>query len=169
MFKKDDIVMYGASGVCRIAGIMEKEFGGSLHSYYELHPVYDEKSTLFVPLENPALVEKMHQLLSSDDIEKLLADAPKQESRWIADEPARKQYYKEILERGDRKALLGAIQTLYRHQQACRESGKKIHVCDERFFKDAERILYDEFAYVLNLDRDKILGYILDKMENITA
>ena len=169
MFKKDDIIMYGASGVCRIAGIIEKEFGGANHPYYELHPVYDQKSTVFVPLENSALVGKMHRLLSSQDIETLLTDVPKQESNWITNEPERKQHYKELLEQGDRKALMGAIQTLYHHQQSCHREGKHLHVCDERFFKDAERILYDEFAYVLNIDRDKVLNYILDKLQNATA
>lgn len=169
MYKKDDIVMYGTPGVCRVAGIIEKDFAGSAHQYYELHPVYDEKSTLFVPLENPALVEKMHRLLSAEDIEALLSAVPEQQPVWIADEAARKQHYKEILECGDRKALICAIKTLYLHQQECRKEGKKIHVCDERFFKDAERILYDEFAFVLKIDRDKILSYILSRTEEVTA
>ena len=46
MFRKDDIVVYGAPGVCRIVGIIQKTFAGSTHAYYELQPVYDEKSTV---------------------------------------------------------------------------------------------------------------------------
>ena len=169
MYKKDDIIMYGTSGVCRVVGMIERDFGGTSHPYYQLQPVYDEKSTLFVPLENPALVEKMHGVLSADAVEELLHTTPEQQPAWIADEASRKQHYKEILEGDDRKALICAIQALYRHRQSCREEGKKLHVCDERFLKDAERILYDELAFVLKIDRDKILGYILSKLDNATA
>lgn len=169
MFQKDDIVMYGTPGVCRISGIIEKDFGGDPHPYYELRPVYDEKSTLFVPVENEMLTKKMHRVLSAEEIDTMLTEVPNQEPEWIADETARKQHYKEILRSGDRPALLNAIKSLWKHQQLCRRQGKKIHVCDERFFKDAERILYDEFAYVLRIDRDKVLRYILDKIESAEA
>lgn len=169
MYKKDDIVMYGTPGVCRVAGITEKTFAGSTYRYYELRPVYDEKSTLFVPVDNQALVEKMHRVLSAEDIQELIQAAPGEETVWIEDETERKKRYKEIVESGDRKALICAIKALYSHQQEREKEGKKIHVCDERFFKEAERILYDEFAYVLRIDRSEILNYIFKQVEEPTA
>ena len=160
MYQKDDIVVYGAPGVCRISGIIEKTFGGISGQYYELKPVYDEKSTLFVPVENQELVDKMHRVLSADSIKALIQSVSEEETAWIADEAERKQYYKEILDTGDRRELFRAIKALYLHRQHCQKDGKKMHVCDERFFKEAERILYDEIAFVLQIDRDQILHYI---------
>ncbi len=165
MFQKDDIITYGTAGVCKITEIIEKDFSGARQPYYELRPVYDEKSTLFVPVDNPALAGKMHRLLSAEDIHALIHSAPEETLTWIADESSRKQYYKDILDHGDRKALINTLRMLYHHRQDCQTQGKKVHVCDERFFKEAERVLYDEFAYVLRLERDQILQYILSQLE----
>jgi len=120
---------------------------------------------LFVPVDNPALANKMHRLLSAEDIRALIRTAPEETPVWIADESVRKQHYKELLEKGDRKALIGAIKMLYQHRKDCQSQGKKVHVCDERFFKEAERVLYDEFAYVLKLERTQIVNYILSEIE----
>ncbi len=164
MFQKDDMITYGNAGVCRIVGTTEKTFAGASHTYYELKPIYDEKSTLFVPMDNPALSDKMHRLLSAEDVNALIHGVQDEELVWIPNETERKLHYKEILEKGDRKALISAIRMLYRHRKDCQANGKKVHVCDERFFKEAERVLYDEFAYVLRLDRDKVLSYIINEI-----
>lgn len=164
MYRKDDIVMYGTQGVCRITGITEKNFDGGIHEYYELRPVYDEKSTLFVPVANEVLTGKMHRVLSADAIDDLIQAMPEEKTDWIADEGERKRRYKEIMETGDRKELVKMIKTLYLYQQKQQAAGKKIHVCDEHFLKEAERILYDEFAFVLRIDREKILDYIIGQV-----
>ena len=68
------------------------------------------------------------------------------------------------METGDRKELVKMIKTLYLYRQKQQAAGKKIHVCDEHFLKEAERILYDEFAFVLRIDREKILDYIIGQV-----
>ena len=164
MYRKDDIVMYGTQGVCRITGIMERNFDGGKHEYYELRPVYDEKSTLFVPVANETLTGKMHRVLSADAIDALIQAMPEEKTAWIVDEGERKRRYKDIMETGDRKELVKMIKTLYLYRQKQQAAGKKIHVCDEHFLKEAERILYDEFAFVLRIDREKILDYIIGQV-----
>ena len=165
MYRKDDIVTYGTQGVCKIAAITEKNFDGSIHEYYKLVPVYDEKSTLFVPVGNTALTERMHRVLSAEDIDALIQSMPSEKPSWIENETERKQKYKEILDSGDRKALIRAIKALYYYKKKRQAAGKKIHVCDEHFLRDAERVLYDEFAFVLKIDRSKIPDYIINHAE----
>lgn len=46
-----------------------------------------------------------------------------------------------------------------------RSSGKKLHACDERFFRDAEKMLYEEFAAALNIDKEGVLPFILSKIK----
>lgn len=167
MYTKGDIVMYGTQGVCKITGITEKKFAGERHEYYELKPVYDEKSVLFVPVKNEALVEKMHRVLSAEAVDELIQAMPEEGAVWIEDEKERKKRYKEVLEQGDRKALVRTIKSLYTYRQKLKAAGKKIHVCDENFLKEAERVLYDEFAYVLRIDREKILEYIVNQVEEL--
>ena len=63
MAEVNEIVRYGAQGICRIQQIEEKSIGASRRLYYVLKPVYHEDSTIFVPVDNPALTGKMHRLL----------------------------------------------------------------------------------------------------------
>ena len=83
---------------------------------------------------------------------------------WIEDEKERKVVYKEILERGDRKELVGMIKALHLHEQKQKEKGRKLHMADERFFKTAEKVLYDEFALVLNIQPEQVLPFIMQQI-----
>ena len=40
-----------------------------------------------------------------------------------------------------------------------------MHVADERFFKTAEKILYDEFALVLEIEPQQVLPFVLQQIE----
>lgn len=59
MYRVNDTVVYGAQGVCRIADITKRDIGGMPMDYYVLKPVYDDNSTLFVPISNDKLTAKM--------------------------------------------------------------------------------------------------------------
>ena len=53
------------------------------------------------------------------------------------------------------------------HKQELEANKKRLHVSDERFFKDAEQMLYNEFQYVLKLkNKSELLGYILARIES---
>lgn len=67
--------------------------------------------------------------------------------------------------RGDRKELVKLIKTLYVHGENQKKLGKKLHACDERFFRDAEKMLYEEFAAALNIDKEGVLPFILSKIK----
>ncbi len=45
------------------------------------------------------------------------------------------------------------------------EGKKKLHVADENAMKDSEKMLYDEFAYVLKIERSEIIPYITEQLE----
>ena len=160
MFVKDDIVIYGSSGLCKVLGITEKEFGETSFKYYELIPVYDNKSALYVPVTNQSLVNKMHKILSSNDIKEVIKTIYNEDYIWIEDETERKEYYKKVIEIGDRYELVKAIKAVYYHSKKQEELKKKVHICDERFLKDAQKMLFDEIAYVLEIERNQVLEYI---------
>ena len=45
------------------------------------------------------------------------------------------------------------------------EKGKKLHVNDARIFIEAEKMLYEEFAHVLHIEREQVLPFIMEQME----
>lgn len=165
MFHVNDTVIYGVEGVCRIIEITERTFRDKNICYYVLKPVYKENATIFVPTENEALTARMRPILSAEEINNIIQSMSKESDIWINDENERKLRYKAILTGGDCRELVRLIRTLYNHQQKQKAIGKKLHLADDRIFKEAERMLYDEFAASLNLRQDQVLPYIIKSIE----
>ena len=159
-YKVNDVVVYGTEGVCRVSDITTKPFRDREVTYYVLKPVFNKSATVFVPVDNEKLTARMHRALSSDEIRAMIQSLPEQGAMWIEDEAERKVRYKEILASGDRIQLIQLIKALYFHQESQRAIGKKLHISDDHFFKEAQRLLYDEFSTALGIPRDDVLNYI---------
>ncbi|MEE0859328.1 MAG: CarD family transcriptional regulator [Acutalibacteraceae bacterium] len=165
MYSIGATVIYRNEGVCEITDIIVRRFKDKDMEYYVLKPIYKDNAEIYVPKNNAELVSKMKKVLTKDEILELINAMPCEEDIWVSNESDRKDKYKEILARGDRTELVRLIKTLYIHKQNQKKAGKKLHLADERFLKDAERILYDEFAYVLNIAQDEVLPFIMGKIE----
>lgn len=165
MFEINDSVLYGSHGVCKIAEISEQNFGGATKKYYILKPVHNSGSTVYVPADSEALTSKMRRVLSTEEIYSLIRDMPDEELFWVENESERKEHYREVLTKGDRRELIQMIKALYQHQEEQVAKGKKLHVADERFFKDAEKLLYEEFALVLHIKPSQVLPFILEQIQ----
>lgn len=164
-FQVNDSVLYGSEGVCRITDICEQDFMGARAQYYVLKPVYTPGSTVFVPAANETLVAKMRRILSPDEIRCLIKTMPDEATLWIDDDNTRRARYAEILQNGDRAELVGLIKALYHRREAQQAKGRKLHVADERYLRDAEKVLYDEFAHVLRIKRDEVLPFIMEQIQ----
>ncbi len=160
MFKVNDTVIYSPCGVCRIDEIAERDFSGEPVMYYILRPVGESKNTFYVPVNNRQLTSQMRSILSEKELEKLIAIMPDEDYIWIENDSQRKEEYRRILQSGDRKELIRLIKTLYIHRKNCSENRKRLHSADEHFLKDAENLLYEEFAYVLGIPREEVIPYI---------
>ena len=165
VYSVGDKVTYGIHGVCVICEIEKKEFMGKFSDYYVLRPVYDERSTVFVPTDNETLVSKMSRIMTAREIYDLIKLMPSEDNIWIESSTDRKKKYAEILKSGDRHALVRLIKTLYLHREKQKEAKKKLHISDESFLRDAEKLLYEEFAHVLNITKDQVLPFIMRQIE----
>lgn len=164
MFQINDTIMYGTQGICKIVDITEKDFMGTKKEYYVLKPMNDKAATLFAPIHNEKIESKMRRILSEKEIYELIESMPKEEANWIANENERKEQYKKIIANGNHMELIRMIKALYLHKQEREADGKHLYLSDERFFKEAERILYDEFQYVLNIKKEELLPLIFEKI-----
>ena len=95
----------------------------------------------------------------------MIRKMPEEEPLTFDDPAQQKAVCTRILRSGDRRELIRLIKTLHQRQKARREQHKKPCVQDDRFMKEAERQLYDEFAFVLNLSPEEVLPYILKELE----
>ena len=166
MFEVNDTIMYGTQGICKIVEITEKDFMGTKKEYYVLKPISDEGATLFAPVNNEKIESKMRRILSEEEIYELIETMPYEEGNWIHNENERKEQYKKIIAGGDRTELIRMIKALYFHKKEREADGKHLYLSDERFFKEAERILYDEFQYVLKIQKEELMTFIFTRIEN---
>ncbi len=164
MFGIGDTILYGTQGTCHIDAIEEKKICGKVSSYYVLTPLDGTRCTIYAPVGSEEIEKKMHRLLSATEIEAIIESMKNEEVVWIENENARKERYKQILAGNDRIEIMKMIRALYLHKQELKECGKKMHISDERFFKDAEKALYNEFAVVLDIRPTEVISFITDKL-----
>ncbi len=168
MFEVGNAIIYSTHGVCIISDITEMKFSGKKMNYYVLRPVYDPNSTFYAPTDNAALLSKMRLVLSKEEINNLIDQIIEEPLEWISDDEKRKEYCSSVIEKGDRRELLGIIGMLWRKQEELRQQKKHIHLTDEKFLKEAEKILHDEFSYVLEIERNSVPDYIVSRLSEKT-
>lgn len=166
MFKVNDVIIYSTQGVCRVVGIEEKAVSGKKKTYFVLKPVSDSGSTIFAPTDNEHVLKKMRRLLSKAEINSLIDSMPDEDVVWIKNDNDRKEHYRKILSSGNHMELIKMIKAIYSHKKEREAEGKRLHMIDEHFFKDAEQILYNEFQYVLKLNsKEELMRYIFSRIE----
>ncbi len=160
MYKVNDTVIYGTKGVCKIIEISEREFLGKSKEYYILKPINNTSTTFFAPTDNQAVLDKMHRIISKQEIEELVDATSKEEPVWIQNDNERRERFREILLGGKHHELIQMIKVIWIQKQKREAEGKKLHISDERFFKDAEELLYAEFQYVLEINKEELVSFI---------
>jgi len=165
MFKIGDVVVYSATGVCKISDICDKDFGGCVSQYYVLTPLLQKTSTVFVPLNNERLTRKMHYTLTKEEFEAVFAAARKREPVRPESESLRKEKFTEILVNGDRESLMMMVYDLGLFKTEQIESGKRLHLADERLLGFAKTLLYEELSYVFNITQDKVPAFLEEQFK----
>ena len=165
MYQVGDKVVYGIHGVCNIVDQEERVIDRRRVTYLALEPVGQGGSKYLVPTHNAVAMSKIRHMLSREELETLMDSRTVRSDGWIRDENLRKQTYRELIGSGDREKLMQMVHTLYRHKKQQTEAGKKCHLCDENFLRDAEKLLVSEFAIVLNMEPDQARQYIRSKLK----
>lgn len=164
MYQIGDQVVYGSHGVCRIVGLEQRRVDRKNVEYYALEPLEQAGARFYVPTQNQAAVAKIRAVITAQELEALLRSDSVRQNCWIADEGQRKNRYRELLGSGDRAALLSMVGTLYRHKEQQAAVGRKFHLCDENFLRDAEKLLSGEFSLVLGMDPREVGAYVRDAL-----
>lgn len=162
MFKVNDYVVYGSTGVCQIANIKKDEYNNSdQNEYYILNPVFNHSNMIImVPVNNPNIL--MRAISTKDEVLSLIATMPAIESVWVDDERQRNTDFKAALKAGKNEELIKIIKTLYLEKEARLAVGKKLTKTDEDIFEAAEKHLNQEFAIALNISPEEVIPYILE-------
>lgn len=153
-------VVYGIHGVCRILKLEYQMINRKKTEYYVLEPINHPGTRFYVPTQNQAAVAKLRPVVTQQELDELLRTAGSSESIWTDDENQRKQLYRSLITEGDRSALIAMVSALHKHKASQAAAGRKFHLCDENFLRDAERLLSSEFSLVLGIPEEDIGNYI---------
>ena len=161
MFKVNDYVMYGSTGVCKIIDI-SKEKHISINSeetdYYVLHPVFNDNIVIKIAVNNPNA--QIRAILTKDEVLSLIKTMPEQETIWIDDNRERSEYFKAILKSKESEDWVKLIKTLFLEKEARSLVGKTLTKTDEGIMNTVEKLLYEEFAIALGISPDEVLAFI---------
>lgn len=164
MLNIGDTVVFGTEGIFTIERTTQQEVCGKTTDYYVLQSTSKDHSTVYLPMNNPALVSKAKPLITKEEIGDLLDKAADTEIFWVDNHKERKEKFNEILQSGDRTGIIALAGTLYNKQQAQLAVHKKLNSSDERILREAEKIINTEFAFVLNITPDEAKEYIRDRI-----
>ncbi len=164
MFNIGDTVVYGATGVCRISDMRKMSVIGKQAAYYVLNPINSPSSTVFVPIDNSRLTDKIKRVMSNEEIDTMLSDKTDY-VEWVDDRKARAEKYASIITDGDKQQILCVLRLLYKEKLKMEDQGKKQYISDKRLMELAERIIGDEFSYVMtDIPKHGVARYVFERM-----
>ncbi len=162
MWNLSDRVIYGSSGICEIVDIREESFAGEKNTYYVLKPLFDNRTTIHVPVSNERLTARMKPVIKRDEALELIKRFDAISPLWIDNDKQRQEKYREVLEGGERELLLAVIKALYERRDVLVEKGKRMRASDEYTLKDAEQLFENECAHIFGLEREEVREFIKD-------
>ncbi|MDD2587009.1 MAG: CarD family transcriptional regulator [Syntrophomonadaceae bacterium] len=162
MFKVNDYVVYGSTGICQITDIRKDEYSSNDETeYYILKPVYNDKNmTIKFPVNNPNIA--IRPILTKDEALSLIMAIPEMETIWIDDNRERSKLFKAILKTRKSEGWVKLVKTLYLEKDATSEMGKTLTKTDEDIMNIAEKHLNEELSIALNISPDEVESYILE-------
>ncbi len=171
-FGKGQYIVYGTNGICIVEDIAEMSFAKGMPKapYYILKPAAADSSTIFVPMKNEKLVSKMRALMTKAEIDALLIGMKDKELEWESDRRYRTENFHEIMAQGVTEDLLLMISCIYVRKRELIKQNKKLPATDSNTLKQAEKLVEEEFSYVLGLapsDVGKYIRSLLDVPETV--
>ena len=163
-FIKGEKVLYSVNGVCEITDITEKVFGKTVMRYYVLKPISNGEATLFVPVNNENLVRKMKKLMTQPQLDEVLDDVSSKEVEWNSNEVVRKEEFRNIISFGNINEILILLKSIWLHRRTQNSKGRKLHISDEMYLREAEKIIKEEISTVIGVEQDEVIPYIKNKI-----
>ena len=157
MFKIGDSIVYGAQGVWKITDIKEENFTSVMRVYYIITPADNDKSVIYVPVDNEKLTSRMKSIPTKSELKKILIDAKHEELMWNENYLERSEYFQSLINGGEILLISALFYTLLRKSDELKESGKSLKKSDERIYKECTRTLSKTVAYIFGTDIEKAL------------
>jgi len=168
MFQKEDLVVYGRTGVCRVEDITQPDFcrskPGELDKlYYVLSPLYQD-GTIYAPIENCKV--PIRPILTAEEADDLVDAIPasRAQAYYGGSTQNLRDHYQTLLQTSDCRDLLELVISIYCKKTHVEETKRKFGAVDEHFMKQAEQLLGGELAAALDVPVSEMLDRIAAKL-----
>lgn len=163
-FEKGEKVLYSVNGVCEITDITERFFGKTVMRYYVLKPISNNEATLFVPVNNENLVRKMKRLMTQPQLDEVLNAVSSKDVEWNSNEAVRKEEFRNTISFGNVSEILILLKSIWIHRRMQNSKGRKLHISDEMYLREAEKMIKEEISTVIGVEQDEVIPYIKNKI-----
>ena len=161
MFSTGDIIVYGSSGVYRVAeigGITIKGCEGK--DYYTLEPVFGS-GTSYVPVDTSVF---MRRVMTADEVNALIDRIPQIScSEFRGSSPrAVREHYSASIKTHDTNELIGMIKQIWEKREH-----KKLSRIEQQYMEQAENLVNSEFSVALGIPRENVAENIKKRISKI--
>lgn len=159
MFRIDDYIVYGLTGVCKVNGIEEECFlNYPAQSFYILSPISSPEMTIKVSVSHGN--ETIRRVHSKDEVTQLIQGIPDLDLFWIKDDRERNTRFRRMVKQGDCADLITILKTIYSYRTLEDFKGTRLNKSDDEVFDLAEKLLNEELGFILDLNPEEITNYI---------
>ncbi len=166
MFQPGNLVIYGTTGVCRVESITRPNLTGADRNkeYYLLKPLYQD-GVIYAPVESQKV--PIRPVISAEAAEALIDLIPsiQAEACRAPTLQALAQHYQTVVRSHDCRDLLELMMSIYTKRQQVEAQNRRLGMVDERYMKQAERLLYGEFSVALGIPFEEVQPYIAKRVE----
>jgi len=170
MFQPGELVVYGTTGVCRVEEIVRPNLAGTHRNkeYYLLKPIHQD-GVIYTPVDNEKV--PMRPVISAEAAEALIDLIPtiRAEARHAPTVQALAQQYHAAVRSHDCRDLIELMMSIYAKQQLAEAQKRRLGMVDERYMKQAERLLYGELSVALGISYEQVQPYIAARAEGRAA
>lgn len=162
MFQVGDLILYGSTGVCRVAKVEAQ--GKPERLFYTLDPLY-QSCSITTPVDNEKVF--MRPILTREQALELIDAIPAAQGVVFHSRSTRElsDHYEAALKSFDCQALVELTKSIYTKRQEMLRQKRKFGALDERFLKKAEDLLFGELAAALELDREAVPEFIAARIQ----
>jgi len=167
MYKIDDLIIYGNTGACKIMDITTPEniSTDKCQLYYVIKPL-DQGFIIYTPVDTTMF---MRPILSAEEVERLIDMIPtiNADPYYNSRTNELTHHYEAILQSHNCADLIKLFLSIQIKKEIIEQQNRKLGQVDERFMKQVEELLHNEFALALNIPKDEVHDYIALRVEAI--
>ena len=163
-YKIGDYVMYSVSGACEVVEIGTLDFAGPDKIYYSLKPVYDDRDTLYVAVNNEDKIAR--KVIGKKAAQEILDKI--QKSKRHGDMP-NKEACDAMIQQADSMEITNMIRHLRYIRSENKKNHKSLNIADQKLLNYAERVVSSELATALAISMEEAFEKLNLALEQAAA